>query len=193
MERSPGTCGRSGRTTRAGSITARPPSCTRLVSTRWPPTSSNWPAPTRWCSGRANTWMPAGRCTRSTWPSWWPTDSGARDVLKRGPRKAAGRERELLGTSLAHRTDREKLMTARATFDFTGTTVLITGGTSGIGYATASLFRDAGARCHRHRHESVRHRLRRRPVRHGLSPARDHRPRLGGRIGRRASAGSTCW
>lgn len=36
-------------------------------------------------------------------------------------------------------------MTARVNFDFTGTTVLITGGTSGIGYATASLFRDAGA------------------------------------------------
>lgn len=37
-------------------------------------------------------------------------------------------------------------MTARVSFDFTGTTVLITGGTSGIGLATASLFRDAGAR-----------------------------------------------
>ncbi|BBZ17819.1 SDR family NAD(P)-dependent oxidoreductase [Mycolicibacterium gadium] len=36
-------------------------------------------------------------------------------------------------------------MTARATFDFTGTTALITGGTSGIGHATAALFRDAGA------------------------------------------------
>ena len=36
-------------------------------------------------------------------------------------------------------------MTARVSFDFTGTTVLITGGTSGIGHATASLFRDAGA------------------------------------------------
>ena len=36
-------------------------------------------------------------------------------------------------------------MTARATFDFTGTEVLITGGTSGIGHATATLFRDAGA------------------------------------------------
>jgi 3-oxoacyl-[acyl-carrier protein] reductase len=36
-------------------------------------------------------------------------------------------------------------VTARVSFDFTGTTVLITGGTSGIGYATASLFRDAGA------------------------------------------------
>ena len=37
-------------------------------------------------------------------------------------------------------------MTARVSFDFTDTTVLITGGTSGIGHATASLFRDAGAR-----------------------------------------------
>jgi 3-oxoacyl-[acyl-carrier protein] reductase len=36
-------------------------------------------------------------------------------------------------------------MTARVSFDFTGTAVLITGGTSGIGYATAVLFRDAGA------------------------------------------------
>src|SRR3984893_4853867 len=36
-------------------------------------------------------------------------------------------------------------MTARVSFDFTETTVLITGGTSGIGRATASLFRDAGA------------------------------------------------
>jgi 3-oxoacyl-[acyl-carrier protein] reductase len=36
-------------------------------------------------------------------------------------------------------------MTARVTFDFTGTTVLVTGATSGIGYATATLFRDAGA------------------------------------------------
>jgi 3-oxoacyl-[acyl-carrier protein] reductase len=36
-------------------------------------------------------------------------------------------------------------MTARVGFDFTGTTTLITGGTSGIGHATALLFRDAGA------------------------------------------------
>jgi NAD(P)-dependent dehydrogenase (short-subunit alcohol dehydrogenase family) len=36
-------------------------------------------------------------------------------------------------------------MIARATFDFTGTKALITGGTSGIGHATATLFRDAGA------------------------------------------------
>jgi 3-oxoacyl-[acyl-carrier protein] reductase len=36
-------------------------------------------------------------------------------------------------------------MSGRVDFDFSGTAVLITGGTSGIGYATASLFRDAGA------------------------------------------------
>ncbi len=36
-------------------------------------------------------------------------------------------------------------MTARVSFDFTGTSVLLTGGTSGIGHATALLFRDAGA------------------------------------------------
>jgi 3-oxoacyl-[acyl-carrier protein] reductase len=36
-------------------------------------------------------------------------------------------------------------MTAQVSFDFTGTTALITGGTSGIGHATASLFRNAGA------------------------------------------------
>ncbi len=36
-------------------------------------------------------------------------------------------------------------MTGRVTFDFTGTSVLVTGGTSGIGHGTATLFRDAGA------------------------------------------------
>jgi 3-oxoacyl-[acyl-carrier protein] reductase len=36
-------------------------------------------------------------------------------------------------------------MTARVSFDFTKTAALITGGTSGIGHATAVLFRDAGA------------------------------------------------
>lgn len=36
-------------------------------------------------------------------------------------------------------------MTAQISFDFTETTALVTGGTSGIGYATASLLRDAGA------------------------------------------------
>jgi 3-oxoacyl-[acyl-carrier protein] reductase len=36
-------------------------------------------------------------------------------------------------------------MTARVSFDFSGTAALITGGTSGIGHATATLFRDAGA------------------------------------------------
>lgn len=36
-------------------------------------------------------------------------------------------------------------MTNRAHFDFSGSTALVTGGTSGIGYATASLLRDSGA------------------------------------------------
>ena len=46
---------------------------------------------------------------------------------------------------MAEETDRELRMTARVAFDFTGTRALITGGTSGIGHATAVLFRDAGA------------------------------------------------
>ncbi|OBI55169.1 oxidoreductase [Mycolicibacterium fortuitum] len=36
-------------------------------------------------------------------------------------------------------------MTNRVLFDFSGTTALVTGGTSGIGHATASLLRDSGA------------------------------------------------
>ncbi len=36
-------------------------------------------------------------------------------------------------------------MTNRASFDFTGATALVTGGTSGIGHATATLLRDCGA------------------------------------------------
>jgi NAD(P)-dependent dehydrogenase (short-subunit alcohol dehydrogenase family) len=36
-------------------------------------------------------------------------------------------------------------MTAQLSFDFTGTQVLVTGATSGIGHAVAVLFRDAGA------------------------------------------------
>lgn len=37
-------------------------------------------------------------------------------------------------------------MTNRVLFDFADTTALVTGGTSGIGHATASLLRDSGAR-----------------------------------------------
>lgn len=36
-------------------------------------------------------------------------------------------------------------MTNRANFDFAGATALVTGGTSGIGHATATLLRDSGA------------------------------------------------
>jgi 3-oxoacyl-[acyl-carrier protein] reductase len=36
-------------------------------------------------------------------------------------------------------------VTNHVQFDFSGTTALVTGGTSGIGYATASLLRDSGA------------------------------------------------
>jgi 3-oxoacyl-[acyl-carrier protein] reductase len=41
--------------------------------------------------------------------------------------------------------DRGLFVTARVSFDFTGTKAIVTGGTSGIGHATATLFRDAGA------------------------------------------------
>ena len=63
--------------------------------------------------------------------------SGRARSAEGSPRKTLGRHHELLGKSLAHRTNSEKLMTARVSFDFTGTAALITGGTSGIGYATA--------------------------------------------------------
>jgi 3-oxoacyl-[acyl-carrier protein] reductase len=46
---------------------------------------------------------------------------------------------------MADEADRELRMTALVAFDFTGTRALITGGTSGIGHATAVLLRDAGA------------------------------------------------
>jgi len=46
---------------------------------------------------------------------------------------------------MAERADSEQPVTARVSFDFTGTAALITGGTSGIGHGIAVLFRDAGA------------------------------------------------
>jgi 3-oxoacyl-[acyl-carrier protein] reductase len=46
---------------------------------------------------------------------------------------------------MAAQADREQRVNARIDFDFNGTRALITGGTSGIGHATAVLLRDAGA------------------------------------------------
>ena len=46
---------------------------------------------------------------------------------------------------MADEADRGLRVNARVRFDFAGVRALITGGTSGIGLATASLFRDAGA------------------------------------------------
>lgn len=46
---------------------------------------------------------------------------------------------------MAEEADRELRMSARVTFDFTGTRALVTGGTSGIGQSVAALLRDAGA------------------------------------------------
>ncbi len=75
-------------------------------------------------------------------------------------------------------------MTGRVSFDFSGTTVLITGGTSGIGHATASLFRDAGAdvtitgtRAAATDYDVDLSGMTYRQL-------ADHRPRLGGRISR---------
>ncbi len=75
-----------------------------------------------------------------------PDHAGARAVLKSSARSSARGQHQLLGNRLADQEDRGLHMTARATFDFTGSEILITGGTSGIGHATAVLFRDAGAR-----------------------------------------------
>ena len=46
---------------------------------------------------------------------------------------------------MADEADRGLRVNARVRFDFAGVRALITGGTSGIGLATAALFRDAGA------------------------------------------------
>ena len=47
----------------------------------------------------------------------------------------------------------------RASFDFGGSRVVVTGGTSGIGNAIVLAFRDAGAAAHRDRHTRIRRRL----------------------------------
>ena len=127
------------------------------------------PAAARHPPGRAGGRRPsggarraAGKPTRNCWPA--ARTSGKRAWLSR--------------------TNSEKLMTARVSFDFTGTTVLITGGTSGIGNATRRCFGTPGAQV----------------TITGTKPSAadydadlsgmayhqltDHRSRLGGRVGR---------
>ena len=64
-----------------------------------------------------------------------------------GHADAPGRLRQLLGISLAAagRAPTGTDMTNTIRFDFTGTRVLVTGGTSGIGHSIATAFADAGA------------------------------------------------
>src|SRR5689334_7851101 len=105
----------------------------------------------RGCGG-ASPGAPGRRSSTARHPSGRAGRAGPSGGPRRfapGPRTAAGRQHELLGKRLAQKrsapADSEELMTARVNFDFTGTAVLVTGGTSGIGHATATLFRDAGA------------------------------------------------
>ena len=103
--RSPGMCGRSGRTTRAGFTTGRPPSSIRSGSTPSAPTWSNWPAPTRSSTGRARTW-PAGRPLHAIHLAELviradPDHPGAAAVLKAAHETLLADSDELLGKRLA--------------------------------------------------------------------------------------------
>ena len=67
-----------------------------------------------------------------------PDHAGARAVLEDRPRRPCSRPAPTSGNPRGcPRKSENSVMTARATFDFTGTQALITGGTSGIGHATA--------------------------------------------------------
>ena len=107
----PGTCGRSGRTTRAGSTTARPPSCTRSDSTPSPPTWSSWPAPTRSWIAPGHTWPPTVHCTPSTSPSLFPPGIRGRATCCGKPTRNSWPQHELLGKCLAAQPDSEEFMT----------------------------------------------------------------------------------
>ena len=107
---------------------------------------------------------------------------GARGA-ERSPRKALGRHHELLGKSLAHRTNREILMTAQSQFRFhrhRGADHRRHQRDRACDRRAVSRRRGAG---HHHRDQTGRNGLRRRSVRHGLPPVADDRPRLGGCIG----------
>ncbi len=74
-----------------------------------------------------------------------PGHAGARAVLKAAHEDLLAASTNFWESAWLTKKIGDYDMTARATFDFTGTEALITGGTSGIGHATATLFRDAGA------------------------------------------------
>ena len=63
----------------------------------------------------------------------------------RGLRRRPGGARGLEGLRQGHDHDRGHRVSNGLSFDFTGTSVLVTGGTSGIGHAVATAFADAGA------------------------------------------------
>ncbi len=86
-----------------------------------------------------------------------PDNKEAKQVLITAHENLLSGQHQLLGSRLAARADQGTVMTNRVQFDFTGATALVTGGTSGIGHATASLLRDSGAHVTDHRHQS-RHR-----------------------------------
>ncbi len=76
-----------------------------------------------------------------------PGDADARSGGRSGQPAPARLERQLLGACMARPDDPPPggRVTNQLSFDFTDTEVLVTGGTSGIGFAVASAFADDGA------------------------------------------------
>ena len=103
---------------------------------------------------------------------------------RRGPAEAATARAQHEGRS-AHEN--------RLTFDFSGTSVLVTGGTSGIGHAIASAFADAGRLGHRHRHPGARPSTTTATCRHSPSANSTCATRRRSTPWRRISTASMCW